>query len=157
MQKVGTYLVSVCACGIFCGILKSLLPQKNAAGRILRMVCGVFLVFTAVRPLTDIRLDTLNLATGYLLTEGEALSQDGKNMASDALADIIKEQTEAYILDKARSLNAQITVEVNVMGDPPSPVSVSIHGSIQPYAKSTLSSAIAEELGIAKEDQIWTG
>lgn len=157
MEKVGSYLVSVCAGAILCGILKSLVPEKNAAGRILRMVCGVFLIFTAVRPLTDIRLETLTLATAEILTDGEALSQDGKNLASDALADIIKDRTEAYILDKAQSLNADITVEVSVAGDPPSPASVTIHGSISPYAKSSLSADIAEQLGITKEDQAWTG
>ncbi|MFR3325850.1 MAG: hypothetical protein ACLTR8_15535 [Oscillospiraceae bacterium] len=51
----------------------------------------------------------------------------GENLARDSMADIIKEETEAYILDKAADLHANLRVEVAV-GEDNLPAAVTISG-----------------------------
>ena len=61
-------------------------------------------------------------------------------------------------MDKAKSFGAELTVEVRVDGSElPVPCAVRVSGSISPYGKKQLGSIIADELGIALEDQTWTG
>ena len=67
------------------------------------------------------------------------------------------DKAEAYILEIAGQLSASVTVEVSVGGDSiPVPQSVRLDGAVTPYAKSRLQTIISEELGISKENQIWT-
>ena len=73
------------------------------------------------------------------------------------LAQFIKERTQSYILDKAQSLNAVLDVEVTLSDDEiPVPVKVCITGKVSPYARGRLENLIIEDLGIEKENQIWT-
>ena len=84
--------------------------------------------------------------------------QSGVADTSNTLKQIIKDKTEAYILDKAASLGVDLQVDV-ILSDtaPPLPVEVLLIGAASPYAKAQLSTMIADELGIAKEAQRWTG
>lgn len=158
MEGVRQYVISVVAAAILCGILKSILPGKDAMAGILRLITGIFLAFTVIKPLTRIELGDLPVLSFDYLTEAQIASADGEKIAADAMADIIKQQAEAYILDKAQSLNLQLTVTVTVSdGALPAPVGVRLSGTVSPYAKSALARIIEEDLGIAKENQIWTG
>lgn len=158
MADLGRYIVSVSAAAIFCGILKSILPSKGACGSILRLLTGIFLSFAVIRPLAQVNIGALPVLSHTYLSEAEAAALDGEVFSRDALADIIKSRTEAYILDKARLLQAELTVSVTLSGDmPPVPVSVRLSGNLSPYARSRLAEILQRELGIAKENQIWIG
>lgn len=156
MEAVGSYIVSVSSAAIFCGIIKSILPSKGTGSAMLRLVSGIFLVFVAIRPLTQVELAELPVLSQTYISEGEAASADGEVLAYDTMMDIIKSQSEAYILDKARSLQAELTVAVSLSDDaPPVPAAVQLSGSISPYAKRRLEAILQDELGISKENQIW--
>ena len=87
---------------------------------------------------------------------GDVYVSEGKSMAANQVADIIKSQSEAYILDKANRMGLEISVEVELDNDNNSiPSSVCISGNISPYAKKVLSEYITDCLGIAKENQKW--
>ena len=72
------------------------------------------------------------------------------------LAQIISEQTEAYILDKAADLHANLHVEVTV-GEDNLPTAVTLSGEASPYARRQIQAIIANDLGISKENQKWIG
>jgi hypothetical protein len=60
-------------------------------------------------------------------------------------------------LDKAQALNTALEVEVTLSDDEiPIPVKVRLSGKVSPYAKGRLQQIISEELGIERENQIWT-
>ena len=80
----------------------------------------------------------------------------GENLARDSMADIIKEETEAYILDKAADLHANLRVEVAV-GEDNLPAAFTISGEASPYARRQIQAMIANDLGISKENQKWIG
>ena len=67
------------------------------------------------------------------------------------MTEIIKQRTQAYILDKAQALNTVLEVEVTLSDDDiPVPLKVRLKGKISPYAKGRLQATIAEDLGIEK-------
>lgn len=156
MEAAGSYIVSVSAAAIFCGIIKSILPLNSGGSAIVRLVSGIFLVFVAIRPLTQVNLGELPVLSPDYISEAEAASAEGEILAYDTMADIIKSRSEAYILDKAHALQAELTVTVSLSNDhPPVPATVQLSGSVSPYAKSRLERILQEELGISKENQIW--
>lgn len=158
MEAAGRYIVSVSAAAILCGILKSILPSKGTHAAILRLVSGIFLSLVTIQPLAHVDLVALPAISDAYVSEAQSAAAQGEFQSRRAAADIIKAQAEAYILDKARLLHGELTVEVTLSdGEPPIPVSVRLTGSISPYAKSRLSAILQEDLGISKENQIWIG
>lgn len=158
MDGVRGYLIRLTAAAIVCGIVTGVLGKKGTLGAVIQLLAGVFMVITIVSPWTKIRLNGFGEYFDSLSLEAASAAADGENTARETLADIIKSETEAYILDKADSFGATLTVEV-ILDDAavPAPCGVRISGSISPYGKSELSRIIEEDLAIALEDQIWTG
>ena len=156
MGSVGIYIRSVCAAGIFCAILSRLLPGKSSWSGIYKMISGMVMVFVIAAPLRN--LDISELPDGLFGMAGSSAEyvQIGEEYSRKAVSEIIKNRTEAYILDKAASWSGDIEVDIELSGDAlPVPVSVRISGTMSPYGKSALSSILTHELGIAKEQQIW--
>lgn len=158
MVSVREYIFSVTCAAILCGVLGSFFDKKGASGSLLKLISGLFLAFTVISPVLRVDLmDAMSFAEVYA-ADGEAAAAMGEIYAREELAAIIKSEAEAYILDKARYLGAEVRVSVTLSGDDiPVPTGVIVEGSISPYAKTVLASQIADELGIAKEDQQWIG
>ena len=77
-------------------------------------------------------------------------------MAEKELHRSIKQELEAYILDKAAALDLKIRVNVKLDDHPlPGPESVVIEGTVPPYQKQVLEDILQSELGISKENQQW--
>lgn len=158
MEALRTYFLSVTAAAILCAILKGLLQQSGTSAQLVKLVSGIFLALIAIQPLSRFEMQVFSdIGIDYSI-QGEAFARDGENIAADGLKQLIKSNTEAYILDKARSLGATLTVEVTVTdGRIPVPETVYLMGNVSPYIKTQLTSLLIEGLGIAKEDLIWTG
>ena len=156
MTGLGKYLFSIIVAAIFISLIRPLLDGKGPPASIGKMLCGVFLLFTIVKPLTSLRIENSSDFLNPFQEEAALIVQDGKTEAKNAMATIIRQQVEAYIMDKAAQYNAALSVTVVLSEDLlPVPVGVTIQGNISPYGKKQLQSAIASDLGIAKEDQIW--
>ena len=157
MESLGQYIVSVAAAAILCGIVRSIAGEKGAGSGVIRLVCGIFLAFVVIRPVRDIQLPDVGLWLDSFSAQAQEASAMGENLSREAMADIIKARTAAYILDKGEELGLDLTVEVTVSEDQiPAPVAVTIRGSASPANKTKLQNWIQEELGIPKEDQQWT-
>lgn len=158
MTEIRQYTVSVCSAGIFFALLLSLMQGKGLTATITRHVCGVIMAFLVISPLKQIKLTNFTEIYGHYLLDAQVVAAMGEEQAADAMEDIIKQQAEAYILDKAQAMGVVLEVEIRVSGeDLPVPVSVRIDGSVPPFAKLRLQQILAEELGIAKENQLWSG
>ena len=96
-----------------------------------------------------------DFSLGYM-GDAEDAAAMGENLARDSMADIIKEETEAYILDKAADLHANLHVEV-IVGEDNLPTAVTLSGEASPYARRQIQAIIANDLGISKENQKWIG
>ncbi len=156
MEAVRQYLLSVTAAAIFCGIAMKLLGKKGTAASIGKMLTGLFLAFTVISPFAKLEIGDVTGFTDAFEADASDAVAAGQSHTKKAMAEIIKSRSEAYILDKAEALGVELTVEVTVSdADIPIPTAVRLTGKVSPYVKSQLRSAIADGLGIIKENQIW--
>ena len=156
MDGLRQYIIAVTAAAILCGMVKSI-SEKAASGKIIKLICSLFLGFTVLKPITQIDLAQLAEVSLPYADEAVQAAAVGENLSRDALMDIIKTETEAYILDKAAAMNVSLEVSVTVEGDPPVPAAAQLSGEVSPYAKQQLERILWEDLGISKENQEWTG
>lgn len=157
MDAIAEYLLSVTGAAIICAVVLRLLAGKGSAAAIGKMVAGIFMALTVIGPITQVRLsDALELLPD-ISADAQAAVAQGEASAKNALREGISAQVEAYILDKAAQLGVALTVEVELTEDTiPVPVRVRLSGNVSPYAKTRLQSILRDDLGIDKENQIWT-
>lgn len=158
MGKIGAYILSIAAASIFLGILQSLLDKKSSCGVLLRLIGGIFLTFTVLKPVSTIDFNSLYQSHWDFIAQGQAISKSGQFRTESDLQGIIKKKCEAYILDKGLAYQTPLSVEVTLSQDElPVPTTVHLHGSVSPYVKRVLQRWLHEELGIPKESQVWSG
>ena len=158
MEKLGIYILSVTAAALLLGILQSIAGKKGTHVALLKLIGGLFLTFTTIAPIANIELERLLDFPWDFAVRGNAIAQQGQEYAQDQLHGIIKDRCEAYILDKAQTYQADVTVEVMLSQDEvPVPSSIRLQGSISPYARQALQQWLQDDLGVPKEQQIWIG
>ena len=158
MANLRQYIIAVTAASIICGIVKSISNEKNGSATILRLVSGIFMTVTVLSPVVRLELNALPILSEDFLDQAKTAAAVGEEVAIDEINAIITKQTQAYILDKAAAFGARLQVEVHIAKDGTyRPKTVTLQGSISPYAKSRMQQIIEEDLQIAKEDQQWIG
>ena len=156
MEQLREYVISLAAAAILVGIVTGLTGKKDTAGTLLRLVAGLFLAFTVVRPVVELEIGDIGAYVTGFSKDGQAAVSEGTDLAADAVRSYIKTHTEAYILDKAEQYGASLEAEV-ILGEDDLPVSVRLAGRISPYGKLRLQELLETELGIGREEQIWIG
>lgn len=154
METVRDYLLSITAAALVCGCINSLAAGNGTISKILKLLCGLFLAASVIKPVVDIKITDVYRFTDQLALDANYAVSDGEQMAMDEMKRIIKEKTETYILDKAKTLGADLNVEVILDGVVP--VGVMLTGDISPYAKVNLCETISQELGIPLKEQVWS-
>ena len=158
MEAVKAYILSVIASAILVSTVMALIGKNSGFHKILRFMCGLFMTLVLILPLLRNRIVIPSYYLEDVSKEAERITADAQADVQDQISTIIKEQTEAYILEKASSLHADIAVSVTLTTNThyPTPESVHIRGNISPYARRLLSQTIQDDLGIASEDQVWS-
>lgn len=155
IDSLRQYLLGVISAAIICSILSGFVSKNSTVGATIRLLAGIVLALSVISPLLKFNIKG-DFIENFSAEANDAVSV-GTMQSNDALRRSIKQQVQSYILDKATSLKADISVEVTLSSDdPPVPESVSISGDIGPYAKRKMTEIISEELGIPKENQLWT-
>ena len=153
---MGQYLMKLIAAAILCAIATGLAGGETGAGKVVRLMASVFMVATILSPLVRLELTDLDGLLEGISADASAAAAAGENGARESMAQIIKSETEAYILDKAESYGAQLAVEVTLTDSGiPTPVSVTLRGQFSPYARQQLTRLIEEGLEIGQEEQTW--
>ena len=153
MELIKEYLLSITAAALICGAISSLTSKNASISKLMQLLCGLFLAITVIRPIVEVQLDNIDSFTELLVEDGEIAASTGKEMAAEEMKRIIKEKTEAYILDKAKNIGAEISVEISL--NDLVPTGVTVVGNLSPYARSSLAAIITQELNIPPEAQIW--
>lgn len=150
------YLLRIISASIICSIVNVIFQKSNTTGSTIKLLSRIFLIIALLSPLLHLDFSHILDPGSDFYVEAEALIKDGESLSNTALRNSIKEESEAYILNKASDMNADLTVEVTVSEDyPPAPISVVLEGRISPNAKTKLSQLIFDDLGISKENQKW--
>lgn len=154
MEAIRRYVLSIICAAIVCGILSDL-AGKSFFQKQMKLACSVFLAFVFLKPLVNGSLPELIQNNSYLISAEEAAAQ-GESIRIRSLASIIKQEAEAYVLKEAKSVGADITVQIALdYGNPPTPNAATIYGSFDASSETHLSRILSEELGIPKEHQTW--
>lgn len=132
--------------------------RDSAAGKILRMVCAIYITVSLISPVRGMDFQAA-VSSFYDISRQAQLQTDfGVNRARLLQEEIINQRCQAYILDKASELGASVTVEFLLSEeDIPVPIGVYIRGTVSEETKKCLGQILTEDMGIAKEDQIWIG
>ena len=155
MDGIKQYLLSVIVGAAICAILTKVVGKNTANAALVKLLSEVFLLILIISPFSKLRIpDIANFFTDR--NNVDAVIADGELYKQKQLDRLIKESAEAYILDKAADLHADIQVEISLSETPPQiPDGVVIYGDVSPYTKTVLRSAITNDLGIPEEAQIW--
>lgn len=157
IDRIKTYLLGIIAAALVCAFVTRVAKDKGAAGAAVKLITGLFLVFTVISPVAGLSLSDIDIFTMDFSDQAALIAAEGEQFSLDAMAAVIKTRTEAYILDKALALKLQLQVEVVLSEDDiPVPESVRISGIASPYARARLQQIIEDDLHIDKERQIWT-
>ena len=157
MINVRTYILSILFAAIISGIVTNLFPKKSAQSALIQMLAGIFITVTVISPWKKIQfsgvadfIDTIEIASSSSVT-------DGSEAYNQAVRSGIIDRAEAYVLEKAALLGADLEISVSLSNSTPAtPVSAKISGKISPFAKKQLVQIMINDLGIPEESQIWS-
>ena len=157
MNSFFSYFYSLCAAVLLCGLLCRLLRGSFAAD-LIRLLSGLVVLLVMIRPLSGKPGIPLNGFLPRNEPDSESYILQGREAADDALTEIITQNLEAYILDRARSMGFDLTVKV-ILSDtrPPVPIGLKLCGELSPYSKLMMEEILVEELNIPKENLQWIG
>jgi len=157
MQQVKVYVFSIIAVAMLCSLITHAM-QSFRSKHLMKLICGVVITITVLRPFFSVEQFSFDEMAIYCPGYAQEVVSIGKEISYSAWVDIIKLKTEAYILDKASDMGADISVSVFVLdSDEPIPVAVEITGFASPYVRQRIEQILEEDLGIAKENQLWIG
>lgn len=156
MDGIREYLIGVVASALLCSIITTLIGTKGTVGVAVKLVSGLLMLLAVIRPWTSITFDGLFDWAEDITADGTGFVTSGEIMADEAYRASIKRQTEAYIVDEAKALECDLSVEVILSTDDiPVPKQIRVTGDVSPYARQTLTNLMIERLGIGREDLIW--
>ena len=153
MFNVKSYLISICISAIICCVLSNLTGEKGTIGSIIKLLCGLFMLMTALSPVIQMPIYEFQNYFNQLSMDAEYAASIGQNAAKEEIDSIVISKAEAAIAEKASKLGVTLDVELSVHDSVPKAVRIS--GAISPYKKQLLSKYIQDHLGIAVEDQQW--
>ena len=156
-EAVREYLLSVVAVALLSGVVLALTP-KGAVHRTLTFLCGLAMILTALGPVAKLDFDTLAQSMARTRIQAEEAAEGVTVDSTELIAEIIKEESETYIWDKAAALGmtvTDVTVEVSTDGTYPYPYSaaITVDGTEEQWQQ--LQQALEEELAIPAERQEW--
>lgn len=156
MDEIREYLIQVTAAALICGIINTIVGKKGSVAATVRVMTVILMTVTMASPLVKLRISGVSDFLRDIRFQSEAYTQQGSDASKETMQTIIKERAEAYILDKAASLGADIRVELVLSDDAlPVPESVTLRGAVSPAGKRKLQEWIRDDLGIPLEEQKW--
>lgn len=157
MEDLRELILAMVTASLICGIVNSVL-KDNIIKSGIHFLCGIFLVYTLLAYGKRVEIQFAEYSFRQILADARYEANLGAGKRDTELAEVIRTECEAYILDKAEELGIAVTPEVTVSQEElPLPVRVILLGTATPEQKEILSRMITKDLGIAKEDQHWSG
>ena len=147
------FFYSTIVCILIISILKQLVTNSRQK-QLIRPISGIFLAIAIFRSFPQINKGSIRNFSGINQISAESYIAEGKKTAHDANETIIKEACEAYILDKAKMLDADIKIEFH-LNENLAPIFAEIHTEADSAVQKQLQNILTTDLGIPKENQTW--
>ena len=155
MEAWKGYVLDVLVVSVTISVFQQILPD-NSRKEILHLLCGILLTVVILMPLSDVPLNDFLDFTQYMPESSDYLLARGTETAEAAKRQYITNRCEAYILDKAEALGAEILPIVQV-DEAFLPVYAEIQGDLKPQVQKQLEQMLVLDMGITKENQRWIG
>ena len=149
----GKYVLSLVTAALIGGILTGILPE-NSGGKLIRLLCGVFLLTAVLQPAAALELPDLNAWLSDFDRDAQAAVLEGEDYLAEEKRRVIRQRLETYILDKAKDLGLTLSVEVSLTEDD-LPRSARLTGDYTQEQKDSLTYILKTELGIPEARQQW--
>ena len=155
MNVLKSWIIGITCAAMIIAAIQSLVPD-GATRKVANLAGGLFLLLVLAAPLT--KLDSWSLLltqTEYHMWENgtiDLLKIENKRL----IIDIVEEQTESYISDKAERLGISCAVGVVCVCNEEGnvfPKSVSIKGNLTETERKELSQWIENELAVLEKNQ----
>ena len=160
MEFAGEWVRAIAGAALICAAATALTP-KGKVKNVLKPICGIVLIIAMINPIVKQDLPAMSLDISDYRKRADEIIGSSEEKQNNLSRTIIENELEAYILDKAKSLNAKIqSVSVSVKwGDEGCwyPNEVYLTANIPQREMNLISNAIEAELGIPKERQYWSG
>ncbi len=149
----GKYVLSLVTAALIGGILTGILPE-NSGGKLIRLLCGVFLLTAVLQPAAALELPDLNAWLSDFDRDAQTAVREGEDYLAAEKRRVIRQRLETYILDKAKDLGLTLSVEVSLTEDD-LPRSARLTGDYTQEQKVSLTYILKTELGIPEARQQW--
>lgn len=150
------YILRVIAASLLSALTKSLIADGGVR-RIASIVCAALLFLCVLSPLAELDLDEIAQSLAQMQMQTETLRTGVSVKNRDLIAQIIKQRTQTYILDKAAAMGLTIQADVTVQqqSEYPYPWQVTLRGACTQAQKQLLTQYIEENLAIPADRQVW--
>ena len=156
VENIRQYIFTLICMAILCGLVPEFFENNSLQKKLLKFAAGLLMMIVAVTPLTGKERLNINWMSADLTQEAQAALSSGQEQADGMIQQIIIQRTQAYILDKATSMGAELSVEVHLSdAELPAPESVVLTGAVSPYAKKQLSKILVSDLSISEDKLQW--
>lgn len=157
METLRTYLLGIVAAAMAVTAASALL-REGSLRRAVRLAGSVVLILVVLGPLLRESLDAFGAYLAEIEMEEDALRSGIEVENTDILTRIICRKTEAYILDKATAMGADVEVAVTMeQGEHyPYPYGVTVEGALTDAQRERLSEDMELSLAIPKERQVFS-
>ncbi len=155
----GEWIRAIAGAALICAAATALTP-KGKTKNVLKFICGIVLICAMLNPIIKQDFPSMSLEMSKYRSDADDIIASAEEKENKLSRTIIEDELEAYILDKAESLNTQLmSVEVSVKwGDEGCwyPYEVSLSANIPPRERMLISNCIEAELGVPEERQYWS-
>ena len=103
MEILAQYLLRIISAAMILGILTGIMDKKSSSGALVRLIGGIFLALVMLQPLIRFDWSVITAFARDYTVDAQSAAVEGENLGQKEYRAIIKAESEAYILDKARS------------------------------------------------------
>ena len=151
-MEIKEYILSVTAATIIGSCIMTLFKDV----KVICILCSIFISVAVFKPIVDIKLEYSFADIQVFSEEADKMVEEAFHITEQTQKENIKQNTEAYIYDKASEMGCKIVAEVALADLPPyQPIGLNIKGEVSPYAKNMLQNLFKSELAIPLEAQQW--
>ena len=156
MENIRQYIFSLVCMAILCGIVPEFFESNSTRKKLLKFVTGLIMMIVVITPLIRKEKPEFQWQMGEFRNEVQHALSAGQEQADGMLRQIISQQTQAYILDKATSMGAELSAEVMLSDDEmPTPESVVLTGTASPYLRTQVTNMIVTDLAVSEDKIQW--
>lgn len=159
IDVVRQWLTGVTCAALLAALAEGLMP-KSPVKQVGKLVCALVLLCAMLRPVLTVKIPDLSHILNATPGEIDQRQMQLEHSNGAMLKTLIERQSAAYIVDKAAQLGLVCRAQVTCAegeGGTWLPRSVHITGQLDARQQAQLTAAIQNELGIAPEQQVYTG